>query len=164
MGDTYDGASVSDTNIPPSTLSASTTLSQPRRLSSLSSPTDLSPASPFTPTRLSRSPFSPSPGPSASTHESDDTMSVASSASASNSQKFALPQFWSPLIQACINMPSDEERSLAMGPLIRNEVVRVVGTQIFCYTMKPNRAFCTDISSPAFFDTSGIRVKKSQDM
>lgn len=43
-------------------------------------------------------------------------------------------------------MSSDEKRSRALGPLIRNEVVRVLATQIFCYTMKPNEVFCTEVA------------------
>lgn len=77
------------------------------------------------------------------TFESDDTMSVASTL---NPQMFSLPQFWPPSIQACINMSSDEERSRALGPLIRNEVVRVLATQMFCYTMKLNKVFCTEVA------------------
>lgn len=116
--------------------------SQPRRHSSLSSPTDLSPASPFSPSH-SRSLLSPPPRTSTSTCESDDAISMASSASTA---KFALPKFWPPAIQACIDMPSDEDRGRAMGPLIRNEVVRVLATQMFCYTMKPSKVFCTEVS------------------
>lgn len=145
MGPSCDEISAGDKDVPPSVSQ----ISQPTRRSSLSSPIDLSP-SPVSLRHLSesRSPyaFSPLPGQSVSTCELDDTMSVASSASALNSPKFSLPKFWPPSIQACIDLSSDEERSRAMGPLIRNEVVRVLATQMFCYTMKPNKVFCTEVS------------------
>ena len=59
---------------------------------------------------------------------------------------FALPKFWPPAIQACIDMPSDEERGCALGPLFGKEVVRVLAMQMFCYTMKPNKVFCPEVS------------------
>ena len=141
MGDTNDNRSTGNTEN--STPSGSPTSSQPKRLSLLSGTSDLSP---FLLSRSSRSPFSPPPGPSTSAYESDDTMSVEYSASEANRRKFSLPHYWPPAIQHCIDLPTDEERSRAVGPLIRNEVVRALATQMFCYSPKPSKEFCTEVA------------------
>ena len=73
-------------------------------------------------------------------------MSVESSASEANRRKFALPGYWPPAIQHCIDLPMDEERSRAVGPLIHNEVVRALATQMFCYSPKPSKAFCMEVA------------------
>ena len=33
-----------------------------------------------------------------------------------------------------------------LGPLVRNEIVRVLATQMFCYNPKPQKEFCTVVA------------------
>lgn len=89
----------------------------------------LSPISPFTPPAK---PFSPS--------ESDDGVSVASSASALH-HKFMIPDTWRPSIMACIQQPTDEERKMQLTPKIRNEIVRDLVVSMFSFQQKPNKTF-----------------------
>ena len=46
----------------------------------------------------------------------------------------------------CINKPTDEDRRKALSPAIRCEIVRVLGTQMFCYNPKPTKEVCTEIA------------------
>ena len=69
-------------------------------------------------------------------------MSIVSSASEVKS-KFAIPDSWPPSIMSCIGQSTEEEQKRALGPLVRNEVVRVLATQMFCYDPKPKKEFCT---------------------
>ena len=44
----------------------------------------------------------------------------------------------------CIHKPTEEEKRRAMGPLVRNEIVRVLATQMYCHDTKlPQKEFCT---------------------
>ena len=71
-----------------------------------------SPLSPFSPV----SPFSP-PSKPFSPPESDDGVSVVSSASALH-HKFTIPDTWRPSIMVCIQQPTDEERKMQLTPKI----------------------------------------------
>lgn len=44
---------------------------------------------------------------------------------------------------SCIQQPTEEEQRRALGPLVRNEIVRVLATQMFCFDPKPKKEFCT---------------------
>ena len=100
---------------------------------------------PVTP-RSSRSPFSPTPSPLLPTVESDDAMSIASTVSGVDKCIFQLSQYWPPSIMACIDQPTEEGQRLALGPLVHNEIVRTLATQMFCYTPKPQKGFCTEVA------------------
>ena len=123
--------------------------------SSLRSSSEREIVSPFSP----HSPmFSP---PSFSDY--DDASSVASSSSTVSKQKFSIPDSWPPSIMACIQQPTEEERRRALTPLIRNEIVRVVTTQMFCYDPKPRKDFCTLVAKKLvakypFMKDTGERV------
>ena len=75
----------------------------------------------------------------------DDTASLASSSSATvvSKRKFSIPDSWPPSIMACLQQTTEEEQRRALTPPIRNEIVRVVATQMFCYDPKPQKDFCT---------------------
>ena len=73
-------------------------------------------------------------------------MSVASSVSAVDKTKFSIPDSWPPSIMACIRQSTEEEQRRALGPLVRNEIVRVLATQMFCYDPKPQKEFCTAVA------------------
>ena len=94
----------------------------------------------FTEQRLSVSPFSPR-----SVSESDDSVSVASSASAMN-RKFKIPDTWRPSIMHCIEQPTNEEKLKCLTPQIRNEIVRDVVAQMFAFEPKPKKCFVTQVA------------------
>ena len=75
-----------------------------------------------------------------------NTISVASSATAMAKSMFSIPDTWPPAIMACIQQSSEEEKKRALGPLVRNDVVRVLATQMFCYDPKPQKEFCTQVA------------------
>lgn len=58
-----------------------------------------------------------------------------------------------------INKPTDEERKLALEPPVRYDIVRVLGTQMFCLNPKPTKELCTEVAKalvkkyPLFKDT-----------
>lgn len=94
------------------------------------------------------SPFSPSPASASRTGTSDvddtaSTVSVASSASSAEKGKVAIPDSWPPAIMACIQQPSEEEQKRTLTPLLRNEIVRVLATQIFCVEPNPKKELIT---------------------
>ena len=60
---------------------------------------------------------------------------------------------------ACIQMSTDEERSRALGPLVHNEVVCVLATQMFCCSPKPSKEFCTEVSKMLVKKYSFMRDK-----
>ena len=119
----------------------------------------VSPAtSPVTPSSFT--PFSPlgsTPDDSGS-----DTASI-SSASQLSQRKFAIPESWPPAIMQCISQHTEEEQRKHLSSSLRNEIVRVLSVQMFCYTTKPGKAFCTQVSQMLvkkypFMKDSGERV------
>ena len=47
---------------------------------------------------------------------------------------------------ACIQQPTEEEQRHALKPPVRNEIVRVLATQIFCIDPKPKRDLITAVA------------------
>ena len=47
---------------------------------------------------------------------------------------------------ACIQQSTEEEQKRALGPLVRNEFVRTLATQMFCYDAKPQKDFCNQVA------------------
>ena len=117
------------------------------------------PSSPFSPQSLAFSPRSSS----IDTEDATSVSSIASSASALEKHKFSIPDSWPPAIMACIQQPTIEEQRRAMGPLVRNEVVRVLATQMFCVDPKPQKEFCTQVAKKlvtkySFMRDTGVKV------
>lgn len=46
----------------------------------------------------------------------------------------------------CIEQQSLEEQKRALNPSIRNEITRALGTHMFSYNPKHNKAFCTEVA------------------
>ena len=80
------------------------------------------------------------------TPETDDTMSVASSASSMVQNEFTIPDIWRPSIMACIQAPSIEERKKHLTVSIRGEISRDLVTQMYAFKQKPDRSFCTYVA------------------
>ena len=113
---------------------------------------DLTPSTPTTPAHAPTHIFTPDSPPiprsaSSSTlcSESDDSTSIASSASAMN-RKFKIPDAWRPSIMYCIQQPNDEERMKCLEPHIRNEMVRDLVSQMFAFEPKPKKQFVTEVA------------------
>ena len=104
------------------------------------SPNITSPASTHSPPEL----FSPLGSPS--NDSESDTTSLTSATSLLHQNKFVIPDSWPPVIMACINQPSLEERRKHLTNSVRNEIVRVLSVQMFCYSPKPGKGFCTQVS------------------
>ena len=85
-------------------------------------------------------PFSPGHG---SGTDTDDAMSLASSASAMAKGKFEIQRTWRPCIMACINQPDGYQQNTALTPTLRNEIVRDLVVHMYSFTPKIQKAFCT---------------------
>ena len=46
----------------------------------------------------------------------------------------------------CIGQENDEERKRSLVPTIRNEIVRVLATNMFCHNPNPRKELCTKIA------------------
>ena len=47
---------------------------------------------------------------------------------------------------ACINQPDEDQQKRALIPSVRNEIVRDLVVQLYAFTPKPQRAFCTKVA------------------
>ena len=99
--------------------------------------------SPLSPPFFRRMSTTPSPGPSRL--ETDDSMSLGSSASFSK-PSFQIPDYWPPHIMECIKQPTLEEQKRALNASIRNDITRVLGTHMFSYNPNPTKVFCTEVA------------------
>lgn len=95
------------------------------------------------------SPLSPgsslaSPELISSPGETDDTLSLSSASALS--KQFKIPDSWPPSIMQCITQESEEERKRLVVPSIRNEIVRVLATNMFCHDPHPRKDFCTKVA------------------
>lgn len=105
------------------------------------------PKSPFSPNCFVRvsSPSTSGYPSSLSRVDSDDSLSLASSASGSK-PCFRIPDYWPPAIMECIDQASLEEQKRALNPSIRNEIIRALGTHMFSHNPRPTKAFCTEVA------------------
>lgn len=67
---------------------------------------------------------------------------------------------------ACLEQPTEDEKRRALGPLVRNEVVRVLATQMFCYNHKSvlySRGYeaCSKVQVYEGYGIKGLRIHKS---
>ena len=46
----------------------------------------------------------------------------------------------------CIGQQTDEDRKRSLVPSIRNEIVRVLATNMFCPDPNPHKEFCTKVA------------------
>ena len=85
--------------------------------------------------------------PSSSHSSDDDSVSMASSASALN-RKFKIPDTWRPAIMDCIKQASDGDQLSCLTPSIRNQIVRILVDQMhmFAFDPKPKKQFATDVA------------------
>ena len=102
------------------------------------------PRSPFSTNGLRRL-SSPTSSGYPSWVDSDDAVSISSSASTSK-PCFRIPDYWPPAIMECIDQPSLEEQKRSLNPSIRNEITRALGTHMFSYNPKPTKSFCTEVA------------------
>ena len=89
-------------------------------------------------TLLDDEPSGSSPLPLSS---SDDNISVSSSSGPAYC--FLVPESWPPSIMNCVALKCDEERKRALVPSVRNEIVRIIATNMFCHDPNPKKALCT---------------------
>lgn len=75
---------------------------------------------------------------------SEDTISLSSTSAPS--KKFTIPDSWPPSILQCIEQENDEERKRLLVPSVRNEIVRVLATNMFCQDPNPCKEFCTRVA------------------
>ena len=106
----------------------------------------VSPSAPSASPSVSPSLFSPqSPQGSGSTDilESDDSsISLATSLH----KEFQIPDSWPPSIMQCIQQVNEDERKRLLLPTIRNEIVRVLATNMFCHNPNPRKELCTKVA------------------
>ena len=76
--------------------------------------------------------------------ESDDSVSISSAMALS--KEFKIPDSWPPSIMQCIQQDNDEERKCSLVPSIRNEIVCVLATNMFCYDPNPRKELCTKVA------------------
>ena len=76
--------------------------------------------------------------------ESEDNLSISSATALS--KEFKIPDSWPPSIMQCISQESEEERKRSLVPSIRNEIVRVLATNMFCHDPNPRKEFCTKVA------------------
>ena len=55
---------------------------------------------------------------------------------------FTIPSGWPPAIMQCINMENEDEGRWALVPSVRNEIVCVLASDMFCHNPNPNYEFC----------------------
>ena len=103
----------------------------------------LTPSTTYSP--LSPTPFSPLSPQSMTRIDSDDAISLGSSASFSK-PCFHIPDYWPPAIMECIEQPTLEEQKRALNTSIRNEITRALGTHMFSHNPKPTKVFCTEVA------------------
>ena len=77
--------------------------------------------------------------------ETDDTVSIASSASNIQSD-LKIPDLWRPSVMQCINAPTPAEQKKLLTHSLRGEISRDVVTQMHAFKSKPDRAFCTTVA------------------
>jgi hypothetical protein len=75
--------------------------------------------------------------------DSDDNVSLSS---ASGCQDFSIPKLWRPTIMACITANSVEDQKKLLTLSIRNEIIRDLVTQMYAFSPKPDRAFCSKVA------------------
>ena len=112
--------------------------------------------SPFSPSTPLSPPFSPGPsfqsddasplGSFRSPLDSDDSSSITSASQLPNQTKFVVPDSWPPAIMHCISQHTDEDERKHLTTSVRNEIVRVLSVQMFCYAPKPRKEFCTHVA------------------
>jgi hypothetical protein len=90
-------------------------------------------------------PLSPSPSCSfSSPGESEDTLSLSSASALS--KEFKIPDSWPPSIMRCIQQEDEDEQKRLVLPSTRNEVVRILATNMFCHDPNPRKDFCTKVA------------------
>ena len=90
------------------------------------------------------SPFGSEMSNSTSLCVSDDDISLTSASGLDKG--FTIPSSWPPAIMQCIKMESEDERRRALVPSIRNEIVRVLASNMFCHNPNPNKEFCLKVA------------------
>ena len=75
---------------------------------------------------------------------SDDDISLTS-ASSFNLKDFTIPSCWPPRIMDCMKLATDRDRKRALTPSVRNEIVRVLASNMFCHNPNPNKDFCSKV-------------------
>jgi hypothetical protein len=93
---------------------------------------------------LFSSPSSQGRGSTEPVPESDDSLSISSATALS--REFQIPDSWPPSIMQCVDQENDEERKRLLVPSIRNEIVRVLATNMFCHNPNPRKEFCTNVA------------------
>ena len=76
--------------------------------------------------------------------DSEDSVSVASTSGLK--KEFCIPDSWPPLIQACIDQKTDDERKRELLPTVRSEICRVLANSMFCYDPNPRKELCTRVA------------------
>ena len=89
--------------------------------------------------------FSPMSSPGPCRLDSDDVLSVGSSASFSK-LNFHIPDYWPPAIMECIKQPTVEEQKRALNTSVRNDIARALGTHMFSFNPNPTKKFCTEVA------------------
>ena len=98
------------------------------------------PQSPLSPPFLS-----PMPSPGPRRMDSDDALSVGSSASFTK-PNFRIPDYWAPAIMECIKQPTIEEQKRALNTYVRNNIAQALGTHMFSCNPHPTKKFCTEVT------------------
>ena len=76
--------------------------------------------------------------------QSFDSVSISSASGLS--KEFKIPDSWTPSIMQCINQENEEERKRSLVPSIRNEIVRILATNMFCHDPQPHKDCCTRVA------------------
>ena len=76
--------------------------------------------------------------------ESEDNLSISSATALSKELKN--PDSWPPSIMQCISQESEEDHKRSLVPSIRNEIVWVLATNMFCHDPNPRKEFCTKVA------------------
>lgn len=118
-------------------------VSSPTAQLSLSTQPSMDARNPCTPLSP-RSPFGSERSGSTLPCGSDDEISLTSASGMDKA--FAIPSSWPPVIMQCIKLESDEERKRALTPSIRNEIVRVLASHMFCHNPNPRKEFCETVA------------------
>ena len=126
------------------TLSTAAPQGSPPPFSSPSPPVITTPRSPTTPFSCRSPVFSEASCSTVAVSDSEDSVSVSSASTLK--KQFTIPDSWPPLIQACIDQKTDDERKRELLPTVRSEICRVLANAMFCYDPNPKKELCTRVA------------------
>ena len=125
-------------------LSTAAPQGSPPPFSSPSPPVITTPRSPTTPFSCRNPVFNEASCSIVAVSVSEDSVSVLSASTLK--KQFTIPDSWPPLIQACIDQKTDDERKRELLPTVRSEICRVLANAMFCYDPNPKKELCTRVA------------------